>query len=1264
MNSPFRGWASWVIEFLRSPEGGITRVFSLPFGALRNVALAREPQRGLAAVKFRENIMKTQTLISRITWPKTMAGLLRTACAARLLAWLLLLALPAVGEAQFNYTADNGAITITGYTGPGGSVTIPSTIDGLPVTSIGDGAFGGCTSLASVTIPGSVTSIGDEAFASCAGLTSVTIPGSVTNIGVAPFLICTSLTAITVDALNSCYSSVDGVLFDKSQATLIQSPGSKAGSYTVPNSVISIGDKAFYACTSLTSVTIPGSVTSIGDEAFASCAGLTSVTIPGSVTNIGVAPFLICTSLTAITVDALNPCYSSVDGVLFDKSQATLIQSPGSKAGSYTVPSSVTSIGAWAFCGCFSLTSVTIPNSVTSIGDEAFNSCRGLTSVTIPSSVASMADYAFGWCASLKAVYFQGNAPSADSSVFAGDQDATVYYLPGTTGWGPLFGGLPTALWNAGTFGALQVSISPPSVVSAGAQWQVDGGAWQNSGTIVSNLPVGSHTVAFSTVPGWITPTNQSVTITLNQTTAAAGTYVAVVSGFNYTTNNGAITITGYTGSGGAVTIPSTINGLLVASIGDGAFGGCTSLASVSIPDGVANIGFAAFDSCSSLSSVTIGNAVTSIGQKAFAYCPSLISVYFQGNAPNADSSVFTGDNDATVYYLPGTTGWGATFGGCPAVLWSPPVQGYTYTTTNRAVTITKYTGSGGAVTIPSTINGLPVTSIGDNAFYCCTNLAGVTIPDTVTNIGDGAFQGCLSLATATIGNSVTSIGSYAFYACDSLTSLTIPNSVTSIGYEAFFYCVHLASIAIPDSVTSVGDCAFSYCASLASATIGNSVTSIGYMAFYCCTSLTSATMGNSVASIGAWAFDGCTGLTSVTIPKSVTSIADWALPHCASLTAITVDALNASYSSVAGVLFNKTQTTLIQCPGGEAGSYTIPNSVTSIGNGAFYGCANLTSVAIPNSVTSIGYMAFYCCTSLTSITIPNSVSRIGTNAFEGCSSLTGAYFQGNAPNADSSVFSGDNNATVYYLPGTTGWGTTFGGCPTVLSVPPSILVPPLTQTAEMGSLAGFWLEATNIAPAAAYQWYFDGTNALGGATNCYLVLPNVQPAQVGAYTVVVTNLFGAVTSAPALLSVIAPVEQRIVPALSLTGDAGSFLHLDYVDAFGPGAQWLSLSNFTLASTPQLYLDLSEPLPAQRFYRASQTNVPSAKPVLDMRLATEIPLTGAIGSSVQVDYINQFGPTDAWVTLDTVVLTNTTQLYFDVTMFRQPTRLYRLVAVP
>jgi hypothetical protein len=354
---------------------------------------------------------------------------------------LLLLALPTMAHAQYSSTTNNGTITITAYTGPGGVVTIPGTINDLPVTSIGDSAFYFCTSLTSVTIPNSVTSIGNSAFQYCTHLTDVAIGSSVTKIGDWAFSDCYSLTTITVDALNSVYSSVDGVLFDKSQTTLIQCPEGKAGNYIVPNSVTNIGPYAFHYCTSLTTVaipngvtsigrhaftycrsltaitvdapnpvyssvdgvlfnnsqttlilypegkagsyTIPNSVTSIGDWAFSDCTNLTSVALGDSVASIGYEAFYDCYSLTTITVDAANPVYSSVDGVLFNQSQTTLILYPKGKAGSYTIPSTATQIGSEAFYHCAGLTAVTIPGSVTSIGSEAFYDCRSLTAIAV-----------------------------------------------------------------------------------------------------------------------------------------------------------------------------------------------------------------------------------------------------------------------------------------------------------------------------------------------------------------------------------------------------------------------------------------------------------------------------------------------------------------------------------------------------------------------------------------------------------------------------------------------------------------------------------------------------------------------------------------------------------------------------------------------------------------------------------------------------------------------------------------------------------------
>mgnify|MGYP005902961317 CR=1 FL=1 len=345
-------------------------------------------------------------------------------------------------------------------------------------------------------------------------------------------------------------------------------------------------------------------------------------------------------------------------------------------------------------------------------------------------------------------------------------------------------------------------------------------------------------------------------------------------------------------------------------------------------------------------------------------------------------------------------------------------VEGGYLTFDKKTGTVTDCDSSVTKANIPHTIKGVTVTSIGGSAFRYCTSLTSVTIPDSVTSIGEEAFYGCWDLTRLTIPGSVTSIDKDAFCFCSSLTSVTIPDSVTSIGDSAFYGCESLTSVTIPDSVTSIGSCAFYGCASLTSVTIPDSVTSIGGSAFYGCTSLTSVTIPDSVTSIGGsafyncksltsvtipgsvtsigWsAFYGCASLTSVTIPDSVTSIGNCAFASCTSLTGIWVAEGNSHYANDAsGVLFNKDKTTLVQCPGAFA-AYTIPNSVTSIGEYAFSHCTSLTSVTIPNSVTSIGEHAFSDCTSLTSVTISDSVTSIGEYAFYDCTSLTDVYYAG-----------------------------------------------------------------------------------------------------------------------------------------------------------------------------------------------------------------------------------------------------------------------------
>ena len=267
--------------------------------------------------------------------------------------------------------------------------------------------------------------------------------------------------------------------------------------------------------------------------------------------------------------------------------------------------------------------------------------------------------------------------------------------------------------------------------------------------------------------------------------------------------------------------------------------------------------------------------------------------------------------------------------------------------------------------------------------------IIGGSITYSVTAIGDRAFSACEGLTSVTIPNSVTSIGENAFYNCDGLTSVTIPNSVTSIGNSAFEYCTGLTSVTIPNSVTSIGNNAFSYCTGLTSVTIGNSVTTIGVGAFKDCDGLTSVTIPNSVTTIGGSAFMDCDGLTSVTIGNSVTSIDFRAFYGCNGLNKVNISDINAwcninfFYSNCNPLYYAKN----LYLNDTKITNLIIPNSVTSIGKYAFYGC-DLTSVTIPNSVTSIGFCAFYGC-DLTSVTIQNEqLEKIADDAFNRCSGL------------------------------------------------------------------------------------------------------------------------------------------------------------------------------------------------------------------------------------------------------------------------------------
>ena len=901
-----------------------------------------------------------------------------------------------------NYEDDEYTVTSIEADGFYNCTAITSVIIPEGVTTIGNWAFASCTKMTTITIPESVTTIGSQAFNYCDKLTSITIPKSVTSIGNSAFLDCGSLKSINVAEENTNYSSIAGVLFSKDEKTLMVYPGGKTGDYNIPEGVTSISSAAFYDCSNLKSINIPEGITNIEDYTFFRCSSLASATIPEGVTRIGRNAFYGCSRLTLLTIPGTvtnigdnaffnvklivnlsevtnnSPWGAAAVAIVdndfvYSDAEKTILAAYFGNGGDVEIPETVTTISASVFKNCTGLTSIIIPATVTSINTNSFSGCTNLTKVTINSNAIVSNNY----------------TSSSNLNTLFGSQ-VTEYVL----------GENVTAIGYCAFNGCSSLaSINIPDGVTS----------------IGGNAFYGCTGLTSVTIPAAVTSIGSNVFDECSNLTKVTINSDAIASK-KYSESNNLKNIFG-------AQVTEYVFGESVTAIGWYALYNCSGITSVTFSgtSQLETISFQSFTGCSSLASINIPDGVTSIGDYAFLGCAALESVTFPESITTIDGQAFNGCIGLTSVTIPSnvTTMGYSVFANCAnltkVTINSDAVASKTYDTNNS--NLKNIFGT----QVTEFVLGEDITAIGDYAFYGCSGLTSITIPENVTTIGEQAFRGCTNMASVTFSDAskLETIGEQAFQDCSNLTSVAIPEGVTSINSEAFYRCSALTLVTIPEGVKSISDYAFSS-TGLTSVTIPESVESIGDGVFNNCTALTSVTIPESVKSIGDYSFSG-TGLTSVTIPESVESIGNYAFSSCTNVTEFVFEnatpptfgtdvfynttcpiyvpnaaalrdykqADNMSYYAdriqvkpivVDGVKYKlQDDGTCTVLANDYSGDVVIPGSVdyngvettvTSISGDAFNNCSDLKSIIIPVGVTNIGDGAFSGCTGLTSVAI------------------------------------------------------------------------------------------------------------------------------------------------------------------------------------------------------------------------------------------------------------------------------------------------------
>lgn len=822
-----------------------------------------------------------------------------------------------------------------------------------------------------VIVKDGVENIGEYAFYDCTkkAFESVKLLG-VKRVGWHSFYNCYRLASIEMPKVET----ISGYAFYKCYNRLkkIETPQLKV-----------LGESAFGACSSLETVKMP-QVQLIGDYAFSECSKLKTIEIP-QVKSISSYVFYACNSLENLEIPQVK------------------------------------TIGKGAFNNCQRLKTIDISN-VEKIGEKAFEACANLKKIVIPDTATEIGKKAFIYNESLKTVFFRGNVPPAIAEDAFEDVEGVTFYYPVNGNW-------PESIRTSNAFGSINSKWVAHDKIVPGEYVFNNDGTCSSDGTETAECICGCGLTDTRTAKNTKNPDNHTYSEDCyKELSNGKKVYFCVecgrikgevnekgTCGDSLTweiRDSDVLCITGI----GAMADYDIDNpapwsgknirycrlGKGITSIGASAFENCTSLEIIELEEGITSINGYAFYGCTSLKELELPKSLKSIGENAFEGCTSLQKVTAYPKLTSLKNTSFRKCSALTIRgyegsYIQeyatekkisfesmgkwGTCGYSAEWYLIDGTLTISGANNMAdYSETNKA----PWTG----LNITKIVVEKYISTIGNYAFAGLSEVTEITLPTTVYEIGDYAFKNCAGLKSVEIPNSLELgiISEGMFYGCTSLETIKLPDNIQKIENLAFANCKSLRSFIVPKDVTQISEGTFLNCESLSNITLRNEITAIESSAFAGC-GLTEIQLPSGITSIGEEAFAG-NKFTEIIIPSGVSKLGAGAFSGCGLLQSISVEENNNNFSVSNGVLYDKVGTTLLLCPGGKEGSYTLPRRTTKIAESAFKDCKKITELILPSGLTTIGGKAFSGM-NLTNIEIPAELERLSPDAFAYCSKLT-----------------------------------------------------------------------------------------------------------------------------------------------------------------------------------------------------------------------------------------------------------------------------------